>query len=99
MVICQLKGETSHAAEQLETLNNQYTLLEVGNQHNEQMLDSANAQIAKLKALLSKANCDLESANEAKDNLQKHFEVARQQLDNATSSLSFKVRSLYAVTQ
>lgn len=93
MVMSQLKREISHTAEQLETLSNQYALLGADSHHHKQMLDSSNAQVAKLKSALSDANSCLESANEAKDNLQKQLEIAQQQLDSATSSLSYKVKS------
>ena len=92
MVISKLKREISHTAEQLETLSNQYTLLDADSQHYKQMVDSSNVQLAKLKSALSKANCTLESTSEAKDNLQKQLEITQQQLDGATSSLSYKVK-------
>jgi chromosome segregation ATPase len=91
VVVSQLKEELSRAAEQLETMNNHYTLLEVDNHQCKQMLESSNAQITKLKSMLSTRSYDLESVNGAKENLQKQLESAHHQLDNATSSLSCKV--------
>lgn len=91
VVISQLKEETRLSAEQFETLNSQYTLIDTDNQQNKQMLDSANAQITKLKAQLSTASCDLGSTKEAKESLQKQLLIAKQQLDSVMSSLSHKV--------
>lgn len=91
VVISQLKEDVQLSAEQLGMLNGQYTLIETDNQHNKQMLDSANAEIAKLKAQLSKINSDLGSVKNAKESLHKKLEIAKQQLDSVTSSLSVKV--------
>lgn len=93
-MISQLREEASLNADQIETLSNQCTLLDVDNKHIKQMLDSANVQVAKLKALLSTTSCDLSSTHEAKEKFQNQFEIVQQQLDNAASSLSHQVQSL-----
>lgn len=94
VVISQLKEDVRLSAEQLESLNSHYTLMEADNQQKKQKLDSANSEIAKLKAQLSMMNSDLGSTKNIKESLQKKLEMAKQQLDNVTTSLSAKVSML-----
>ena len=86
-----LKDEARITAEQLLALKNQYALLDSENKHSKQLLESANAQITKLKGMVSVATSELAAIKEAKESLQKQLEVVRQQLSDATSALSYKV--------
>ncbi len=91
VLMSQLQDESRLTAEQLETLSNQYTLLDAENKHCRQLLDSANDQIAKLKEMMTTSSNDLGSVYETNETLQKELRYAREQLDNATRALSRKV--------
>ena len=89
-----LKDEARVTAEQLLTLKNQYAVLDSENKHSKQLLESANAQITKLKGTMSAANSELAIIKEAKEGLQKQLDVVRQQLNDASSALSNRVGCL-----
>lgn len=91
--MAQLKKDASLNFNQISTLTAKVTTLDAENKHTKQLLDSANAQVAKLKGNLSMMSTDYGSVCEKKGTLQQQMLLLQEQLSSANASLTHKVAS------
>lgn len=98
MLIAQLRNEMQLVSEQLETVKEQHAVLQNENNRIKKLMGAASKEITDTKDKLSARNIDLESSQEANENLQRQMDLLQEQLNNATSALAQKVEFLSALS-